>query len=353
VISSPSGFRRRVSPPLFARSDGAAEREEFFAVRFTRISPAGIDDLRQGIIADPEALSSGMRVVATSIPVAGRGVIDLLAADQRGRLALVSIHLEARHDAVGGAVALWDWTAAHLPLLRALVPSGGLDLTQEPRLIVAAARADETARRMAAYVTRPEIEIIEITLVAAGEHRGILADRVAVSAPPSAAPQAYQDPVPATVPAGAPRSFMRRVLEEIRDVRVEGRPLQIAGVDGEVDLLVDGRAVAAVLATRAGVEVRQLEGAAIRRIESDQDCREAVEFILDAALRGAGRPRDGSPRQAAHAAPAAAALTPEEIAELAKLSSPPEAAVERASETPGAPRDPAAVSVDRPRLVEN
>ena len=90
-------------------------------MRFTRIAPESPDELREAILEDLEALSPGMRCVATRVPVAGRGVIDLFASDERGRLAVVSFCLDADPGAVARTVDQWDWTMANMGLLRALV----------------------------------------------------------------------------------------------------------------------------------------------------------------------------------------------------------------------------------------
>src|SRR5262245_32820920 len=90
-------------------------------VRFTRVLPADLNDLKTAVLDDLESLATGLAVIARSIPVPGRGEIDLLAADGRGRLALISIAVDATAASLGEAVSRWDWVVAHLGVLRQLM----------------------------------------------------------------------------------------------------------------------------------------------------------------------------------------------------------------------------------------
>lgn len=325
-------------------------------MRFTRQLPKTADELKRYVLADPESLAPGFKTIAQEIPLPDRGSIDLLAADGRGRLAVVSFCLEADHAAIGRAVSQWDWVVSNLGALRTLIPAAGLDLTLEPRAFVAAGHATEGARRLAAAVTRPHVEILETWIVSFGDRKGVLVERAAPATPPRAA--TGLDPVLAGVPAGESRSLIRRILEELRDVRVEGQILQPVGIDADVDLLVGGRVVASIVAAPSGVEVRRYEGASTHRVANDADCREAVEFLLaasrergipDARTADRGRSEAGSP---------AAALTSEEIAEFERIARGEPARPDRGRQEREADRrvprhEGPPVGVARPRFVEN
>ena len=298
----------------------------------------------------------------------GVGVIDLLAADGRGRLTLVSFCLEAGDETIGRAVAQWNWAASHLEPLRLFAPAIGLDLGVEPRIVVVAARATEAARRLAGFVVRPEIELFEATLMAAGDRRGVLIERATVLAPPPAAGVTGADPSLAALPAGEARSLMRRILEEIRDMKFDGEAMQAATIDGGVDLVLAGRPIASLISLATDLEVRLVDRSQVLRVDGDPTCRAAVALVAEAARTGSPtltvRPAASvaapvsRPSPEASSAPGlAAALTPEEIAEFEKIagsletrSEPPR---EREGRTPAPPQEPPPVRVMRTRFVEN
>lgn len=318
-------------------------------MRFTRRIPAGPEELRAEVLADPESLAPGLRVVATSLPLGDRGILEALAADGRGRLALLAFSLDAGQETVARAIDQWDWVITHLPALRAFSPPPGVDLASEPRLLLVAHRVGAAARRLAFTIRRPEIEMFEASLIGAGDQRGILVERAGADRPAGTAAPSGIDPVLADVPSGASRSIIRRILEELRDHRAGGERFQPVGVDSDIDLLVGGRVVASLLATPTGVEVRRFENAETRRVDTDDACREAVAFIIEASRRPAPGeatvPRAARPAPAAPQGAAAGALTPEEIAEFEKIT----ATVESQPETRPAP----AVRIARTGFVEN
>lgn len=298
-----------------------------------------------------DSLSPGLRVLAGSVPIPQHGVIDLLAADQRGRLALVSFSLEAGHDTVGQAVARWGWATSHLGALRALAPTTGLDFSVEPRVLVIAARATDEARRLAGFIAHPEVELFVATLIAADDRRGILLERAAPFSPPSLGGPPGIDPILSAVPAGEARSLMRRILEEIRDLRFEGEPLRAVGILGGVDLMLPGRLVASLIGTPGGMQVRLVDGQQVLVVDGDAGCRAAVGMVLASA----GAEPKATPAAATASAgmtipiQPAAALTAEEIAEFEKIAGP----VEREARPAGQTHTPAPVRVMGARFVEN
>src|SRR5262249_57690270 len=112
---------------------------------------------------------------------------------------LMGCAVELSDDGVGVSISQWDWMMSSLAALRVLMPAGGLDLSAEPRVLLVAAEATDGARRLAASISRPDIELIRATPIAAGDRRGVLIEpfpallAAAAGPPPGAAPPA---PVP-------------------------------------------------------------------------------------------------------------------------------------------------------------
>jgi hypothetical protein len=307
-------------------------------MRFTRVPPQGPDEIKEAVLADLDALSAGLRVVASAIPVPERGTIDLMAADDRGRLALISFALEAGHESVGLAVSQWEWATSSLGVLRALASGLGLDLSVEPRLLLVSASATEAARRLAGFIERPEIELYEATLVASGDHHGVLLEQVSAITLPPAGNAAGIDPVLDCLPAGEARSLMRRILEELRDTAVDGSPLDAAGLEGGVAIRRQGRLVGVVVAMESRVRTILIDEARVLDVEGDAGCRAAVSLLTKTARPEARKsPRTGvagagtsSPADGAGARGLTASLTPDEIAEFERISGPVE---DRSSQT--------------------
>jgi hypothetical protein len=323
-------------------------------VRLATVTPASSEELREAVLADLDALSPGMRAVAASIPIAGRGAIDLLAADEHGGLALVSFHLEADPEAVARAVDQWEWIAANLGLLRALVPVVGLDLSRQPRLLLVAGAISGETLRLAACLAEPDIEIHEATLVSAGGARGVLLRRARAAGPIAAA--AGIDPALAGLPAGEARSLMRRVIEELKGPREDGHGIAPEAIAGGVDLRREGRVFASLISTPRGVELRLFDPARSLPITDDAQCRDAARAISGAS--SGVTDRGGAPEIADSRAPARAALTTEEIAEFGRLGAAAPESGEGPAAPPGAPEergtsDPPPVRILKTGFMEN
>ena len=297
-------------------------------MRFTRIHPASAEEIGNLVREEIESLGPGLRPITGGVPISGLGAIDLLAADERGRLVLVLFSIEADPAAVSLALDQWEWAVCNPGVLRALAPPAGVDLSVPPRLMLVSSRLTDSGRRLAAYIARPEVELFQATLLAAGSQRGALVERAVSSPTPHASDAAGAEPVLGCVPAGHARSLARRVLEELRDHRLGGEAVEPVGVPGVVDLQVSGRAIASIVPAGEGIEIRSFENVASRAVSSDADCRRAVSFLLDEHVRAAGdaAPRASVPVMISGAQPRgaastemAAALTREEIAEFEKL----------------------------------
>ena len=292
-----------------------------FAVRFTRIAPESPDELREAILEDLEALSPGMRCVATRVPVAGRGVIDLFASDERGRLAVVSFCLDADPGAVAHTVDQWDWTMTNMGLLRALVPVVGLDLTLSPRAILVCQSIGENVRRFAACLPTPGIEIFEATMVAAGERRGLLVDRITSHPPAVVRTGSAIDSALEGIASDETRALTRRLFEELQETTVGGGPFTAVRLAGAFDIRRDGRDVATLAATSDGLAVRWIDAAHVMRVSDDDGCREAVRLL--ASPLDQSEPAMRTQARVAARGPATAALTAEEVAEFERLRSEP------------------------------
>lgn len=330
-------------------------------MRFTRITPENADELRDAILEDLESLEPGMRSVATRVPVSGRGVIDLFASDERGRLAVVSFCLAADPGAVARAVDQWDWTVANMGLLRALVPVVGLDLTLAPRALLVCESIDDNVRRFAACLPSPGLEIFETTIISAGEGRGLLVDRVTDDAPHLAAGSAIERALEA-IASDQARALTRRLFEELQETTEGGGPFTAVRLQAAFDIRRDGRDLATLAAAADGLAIRWIDHAQVLEVSDDAGCREAVRLLASPA----GKAQQAPQSRGITPGPVAAALTAEEVAEFERLRSDPEALrgagpeAAQTSETarPDTPRgietpEPPAVRVLRTGFMEN
>ena len=316
-------------------------------MRLTRVVPSGTDELRQAVLGDIESLLAGGRVIATGVLLPGGTTIDLLA-DERERLVLALFCLEANPEAIERAADAWAWAVASLPAVRALAPGRGLDLSREPRVMIVADRADEQALRLAASLSRPDVDLFEARLVRAGDQLGALVQRISLPARPAVPTASEVESALAEFPPGESRSLLRRILEEVRDIRVHGEEFHIVAAGATVDLTHGGRLVGSIVGPAPGLEVRRLEGSPVRRVTNDDDCREAVSFLV-AAARPDSPVREPFPAHVTpgisamdatggmgtrRAAGMMAALSAEEMAEFQKVASRPEPPAESPSLSP-------------------
>jgi len=330
---------------LSADLEGSGLQGASAAVRFTKIAPSSLSDLKTAVLDDTEDLCAGLRTVASGLPVPGHDTIDLLAADPRGRLVMILVRMNMDEAGVDSALAQWSWVAANLGALRALAPVPGLDPLVDPRVILVASRVAAGARRLAGSMVRPEIELFEATLIAMEDRRGVLVERADLIAPQAAGLAAGIDPVLAHLPAGASRSLVRRVIEELRDATIGGAALRPVAVPGSVELMLGDRVLASLASAPEGLQLRLLEQVRTLAIADDAGCRAAVVEAL--SLARATEPA---------ASPAmTGALSPEEIAEFERIAGPVEGRSSRHRERDGRDvrREAPAVTVMRHRFVEN
>ena len=295
-------------------------------LRLTRLTLQTPEETARAVIDDLESLESGLRIFATGIPVPACGTIDHLAVDGRGRPTLLFCCPRLDAAVIARAVDQWSWLEAHLPTLQALGGAGlgdGIDFSGEPRLLIAVAAAPDEALRFAACLSRPTMEVLTVALVSDGERNGLLVEPVPLPSPPVAAET--PDPALAAMPAGASRSLMRRMIEELHHVDVAGEPVRALAVEAGVDLVAGERPIGSLRAGHNGVRVRRFEAAAEREVQDDAGCREAVTFLLDTADQERPPQRTDEDDRVM---PAPVALTPEEVAEFRRIGTPPRKFVE-------------------------
>jgi hypothetical protein len=267
-------------------------------VRLIRLATAAPQQIRDLVLDDPSSLADCPRVIARDVPVPGRGVIDLIAAEPGGRLAIVSFHPEAGAAELAQALARWDWAAENLPAMRAMGGLGDADLTRDPRLVVASPAVTDDALRLAGRLSRPPIEILRTSLVQAGETTAVLIEPVPLPGAPQP-PAAGTDPELGALPPGPERALLRRVVEQLRGT-VSFTPLA-----GGVDVHRSAQRLGSLVCAPAGLEARFADGR-VERLVHDEDCRRvAGMFQPEAAAAPAARP-------------VAIPLTPEELDELGR-----------------------------------
>lgn len=253
-------------------------------MRLIRVVPSSTRQLHEACLGSLEALLPGASILARDVTVPERGVLDLLAALPERGLVMISFDLELRAEGVAQAVARWDWLCVNLPAMRAMggLP-GGADTTSDPRLVLVAHRLTDDARRLAGRIVRPSVELIGAALVSDARDASQVAalfDAIAPLAAP-ALPSATVEPLLGGLPAGAPRSLIRRMIEQLGDDET-----RFVALEGGVDVERAGRLIGSVLATSAGVEARRARDGHSMRVETDEDCREAALFLASVARPG-------------------------------------------------------------------
>lgn len=286
-------------------------------MRFTRLTPSSLDDLRRAVLEEIEAVSPGLRIAGGEIPVADDQPIDALTVDARGRLGILCLSLTADHLFLGSAIERWSWALSNARVLRALAPNVASDSAAAVRLVIVASRWTPGARLLAAALQRPEIDLFEAVLLSDGSRRGLLVEPLERPELPDRETAHGAETVLAAMPSGAPRSLTRRIVEEIRGMHHAGETL---GVTAAVSVRRAGRAIGSFVPTPDGLTLHGYATGPGRAVATDEDCREAIRALL--AHEEAGSPVEVS----AAASPLALThlthlthLTNEELAEFEKL----------------------------------
>lgn len=291
-------------------------------LRITRRVPGTDEETTLAVLEDLESLEEGLRIFARRIPLPGRGEIDALAVDGRGRCALLLCAARLEPSVIARGLEQWVWLTGNLPTLMAFGGAGlseGTDLSAEPRLLIASGEAPEQGLRFAALLPRPKIELFRVAVVSDGERSGLLVEPLAAAPSPAGPPPRLEerlDPALASLPSGASRSLMRRMIEELREAEVQGSPVRALAVEAGVDLVAGERPIGSLRAGHSGVRVRRFEEADEREVQDDAGCREAVAFLLG---HQEPEPDETSESAGEQIIPSAVSLTPEEIAEFRRF----------------------------------
>jgi len=314
-----AGHRVSTSVPT---ADGAGRMEAVAAVRFVRTSPPSRDQFREQVLRHVDSICPGLTILANHLAVPGRGAIDILASDERGRLVLISSALRVTPAGVARALGQWDWLLRNLEVLRGLAPFGACDITREPRLVLAGSGVSAAARRLAGYLGRPEIEMLRVSVLRAGDEEGVLVDRIAPAALASAPESRSADPLLGGFPAGEARSAARRLIERVRGAGAPGVELELARLDGGLDIRKDDRVIATLVVDDGTLLVRQAAGQVESAVTTEEECEEAARWIAGLASGAEGESPGGSGPGSSRPERTApmAALTDEEIAEFEKLA---------------------------------
>ncbi|MFQ5701733.1 MAG: hypothetical protein ACE5HU_07815 [Acidobacteriota bacterium] len=325
-------------------------------MRLTRMVPGSDADLLRVVLADPESLCPGLRVLATGIPLPGQGTIDALGKDQHGAIVLLLVRLEAGAPAVGQAAAQYKWLTSNLPALRCIMGPGALDADGEPRVTLAAHRVSREAILLIEHMAHPAIEVRQVTMVSSGAQRGFVTTRVAAEegaasvepAPAEATGELGPRPTGASPADDESRSLLRRILEEIRSEHGEDDAIVTDRSVSGADLLRAGRLIATMRPVPGGVRIRRIRQLRDWTVHTDRQCHAAVRSLFDAPLVADQPPAQGEPAAAlaGEISPDSIAVTAEEVAEFRRLSAP-------AGEPGAPPEDVPTVGAPGSRYVEN
>ena len=285
-------------------------------MRLTKVIPGSAAELSRSVLEDIEALSPGLHLLASDVPLPSRDTLDAVAVDAHGRLVLLMFSVDAGHADIGRAVDQWEWLSSNIRTIQSLASLPDVNAAIEPKVVLVTGRAGDDVRRHAARLVRLDLEIVEVTLVSEQGRRGLLIDRLSQPHPKRRASTGI-DSVLTNVSQGVTRSLMRRILEELRSTKVNGDVICPVGVEGDVDLLIDGRVVASILATPSGVQVRRFDDGRCLDVGSDRDCRDAVRFVLTGT---AARVGVEVPAQPETEGLQPVSLSAEEIAELGRMA---------------------------------
>ena len=112
------------------------------------------EELEPLLVAAPEHLETGMRVVAHQVTTP-TGPLDILAVDDEGALAVVELKNEVDEGEAQLLQALryYDWCFENRAWLANAYRNKGIDPHKEPRLILVAPDFSDSLKRLAKYLT--------------------------------------------------------------------------------------------------------------------------------------------------------------------------------------------------------
>lgn len=134
-------------------------------MRIKKIELKEKEELEPLLLAAPEHLETGMRVVAYQVTTP-TGLLDILAVDEEG--ALVVIELKNEVDEGEGqllqALRYYDWCFENRAWLAHAYRNKGIDPHKELRLILVAPDFSESLKRLSKYLTI-EVELFRYQAV--------------------------------------------------------------------------------------------------------------------------------------------------------------------------------------------
>jgi hypothetical protein len=117
------------------------------------------EELEPLLVANPEYLETGMKVVAHQVTTP-TGPLDILAVDDDGALVIIELKNEVDEEEAQLLQGLryYDWCFENRAWLANAYRNKGIDAQKEPRLILVAPDFSDSLKRLAKYLTL-EIEI--------------------------------------------------------------------------------------------------------------------------------------------------------------------------------------------------
>lgn len=140
-------------------------------------------ELREMLASDPEIIEKGLTVLKQEYPTES-GPIDLLCADDEGRLCVVELKVDQDDTMLLQALRYYDWVYTNRDRIKEMFKEKTIDSNKEPKVILIARDFSETLVKSAKYIT-PRIDLYSYKYLQSSKtnEKGLLLIPVTVEEP--------------------------------------------------------------------------------------------------------------------------------------------------------------------------
>ena len=214
------------------------------AIRIAQGPILDLETVKETILAKPEIVEKGLFVLDAHLRAGSAGLIDLLAVDGSGALAILEIDRAGEDDLLNRSLEHHGWVGSQIPFLRRLYGAERIHPLRTPRAILLAQQFSPAFLRKIHDLRIPVTPIV-YRLWPDGEERPSLHLKPAAEAPPlrGIVPQAsvrsadlavWSDRLtPEDLAAGIRRSLMPRTCPLLKGYDIAGITLPCRPVGGD------------------------------------------------------------------------------------------------------------------------
>ena len=153
------------------------QRESALVVPLSPLAGVSRDQVVSLLNGHPTLLEEGLSIIDEGIPVHECGLIDLLAADLTGRLAVIDIDGFPNDTLLMRGISHCNWLVSNIPILRRMYRGFPIDYASNPRLFLVAPDFSMLHRSVTTWTSNPLIRCFRFRAVALGGGAGILIEQ--------------------------------------------------------------------------------------------------------------------------------------------------------------------------------